>query len=77
MPDQNQIIEHPAPALPVAEEFINKAEVARRLGKTIRCIDNWMAKGLVPYFKIGRSVSFRWSDVVAHLATTCRVCRKA
>ena len=59
------------------EPFIKKEDIAKRLGKTVRCIDNWMARGLIPYFKIGRSVSFKWSDVEAHLAQTCRVCRKA
>jgi excisionase family DNA binding protein len=59
-----------------AESFIPKEEVAKRLGKTVRCIDNWMARGLIPYFKIGRSVSFKWSDVESHLAQTCRVCRR-
>lgn len=59
----------------LVEEFINKNEVARRLGKTLRTVDNWMQRGLLPYFKIGRSVSFKWSDVEKHLAQTCRVCR--
>ena len=59
------------------EEFINKSEVARRLGRTLRTVDNWMKRGILPYFKIGRSVSFKWSDVEAHLAQTCRVCRRS
>ncbi len=66
----------PAPAngvLPV-EEFINKAEVARRLKKQIRTIDNWMKRGILPYYKIGRSVVFKWSEVEAALARKCRVC---
>lgn len=60
-----------------AEGFIKKEEIAKRLGKTVRCVDNWMARGFIPYFKIGRSVVFKWSDVEAQLAQTCRVCRKA
>ena len=56
-----------------AEEFIGKEEVARRLGKTLRTVDNWMNRRLLPYYKIGRSVSFRWSECEAHLAATCRV----
>jgi excisionase family DNA binding protein len=66
-----------SPAARTAEPFINKEELARRLGKTLRTVDNWMSKGLLPYFKIGRSVAFKWSDVEAHLAQTCRVCRTA
>jgi len=61
----------------LVEEFINKNEVARRLGKTLRTVDNWMRRGLLPYFKIGRSVAFKWSDVERHLAQNCRVCRPA
>jgi len=57
------------------EEFINKAEVARRLKKTVRCVDNWMFRGILPYYKIGRSVAFKWSEIEAALARTCRICR--
>ena len=55
------------------ETFINKVEVAQRLGKTLRTVDNWMGRGILPYYKIGRSVSFRWTEIDAHLAATCRV----
>ena len=58
-----------------SEGYIEKAEVARRLNKTIRSVDNWMQRGLLPYYKIGRSVVFKWSDVEAHLTATCRVSR--
>ena len=59
------------PATP--EGFIGKPEVARRLGKTLRTVDNWMKRGILPYYKIGRSVEFKWSDVESHLTKTCRV----
>lgn len=61
------------PAAP--EGFIGKTEVAQRLNKTLRTVDNWMQRGLLPYYKIGRSVVFKWSDVETHLAQTCRVSR--
>ncbi len=57
------------------EPFINKREVAKRLGNTTRTVDNMMRRGLLPYYKIGRSVAFKWSEVEAHLAQTCRVTR--
>jgi excisionase family DNA binding protein len=57
------------------EGFISKPEVAKRLGKTLRTVDNWMNRGLLPYYKIGRSVNFRWSEVQHHLAQTARVRR--
>ena len=57
------------------EGFIGKKEVSRRLNKGLRTVDNWMKRGLLPYYKIGRSVEFKWSEVEVHLAKTCRVCR--
>jgi predicted DNA-binding transcriptional regulator AlpA len=70
----NQTVPTSTNSVPV-EEFINKAEVARRLKKTVRCVDNWMSRGILPYYKIGRSVAFKWSEIEAALARTCRVCR--
>lgn len=32
-----------------------------------RTLDEWMRSGRVPYFKIGKTVRFRWADVIAHL----------
>jgi excisionase family DNA binding protein len=58
------------------ESYITKVEVAQRLGKTVRCIDNWMKRGLIPFYKIGRSVCFKWSDVDTHLSQTCRVSQR-
>ena len=58
------------------EGFITKPEVAKRLGKTLRTVDNWMSRGLLPYYKIGRSINFRWSEVQIHLAQTTRVSRR-
>ena len=58
----------------VVEGFIDKKEVARRLGKKPRTVDSWMSQGVLPYYKIGgRSVSFIWSEVVAHLKQTCHI----
>lgn len=60
-----------------AEPFIKKAEVARRLGKTVRTLDTYMSKGFVPFYRLnGRSVVFKWSEVVAYLGETCRLCRR-
>ena len=48
-------------------EFLTKNQVAERLGRTPRCIELWMRRGLLPYIKISRSVYFRWADVVQAL----------
>jgi excisionase family DNA binding protein len=60
---------------PAAEPFIDKAEVAKRTQMKVRTVNDWMKRGLLPYYKVGRLVRFKWSEVEAHLAQTCRVCR--
>jgi excisionase family DNA binding protein len=72
--ETNQMVAAATNSVPV-EEFINKVEVARRLKKQVRTVDNWMKRGILPYYKIGRSVAFKWSEIEAALARTCRVCR--
>ena len=61
------------PLSSTAEPFIEKPEVGKRLGMRPRTIDDWMKRGLLPYYKVGRSVRFKWSEVEAHLAANCRV----
>lgn len=61
---------------PLPEPFIDKGEVGRRTQMRPRTIDDWMKRGLLPYYKLGRSVRFKWSEVEAHLAANCRVCRR-
>ncbi len=55
------------------EGFIAKPEVARRLNKTVRTVENWMTKGILPYYKLGRTVAFRWSEIEAHTKANFRV----
>ena len=70
----------PAPAglteIEPDNQMVDKAEIAKMLGMTIRTVDNWMDRGLIPYFKIGRSVRFRKNDVIQHLNRCTRVCRR-
>jgi excisionase family DNA binding protein len=67
----------PTETKPAAESegYITKAEVARRLKKTVRTIENWQRRGAIPFVKVGRSVLFKWADVEAHLHDNFRVCR--
>ena len=58
------------------EELITKKDVAGLTSKDVRTIDNWMRKGILPYYKCGRTVMFRWSDVQAHLDANFRICRR-
>ena len=54
-------------------ELLTKAEIAKRLKKDTRTIDNWMRRGILPYYKLGRTVAFRWSDVLRHFEAHFRV----
>lgn len=58
---------------PTMEPYLDKAEIARRLGKSKRTVDDWMRRGLLPHYKLGRSVVFRWSDIQRHFDTHYRV----
>jgi hypothetical protein len=57
------------------EPYINKKEVARRMGRTTRGVDKMMRRGMIPYYKFGYRCAFRWSEIQQHLSETCRVCR--
>lgn len=52
--------------------YLDKEEVAKLFSVTVRTIDQWRGKGLLPYYKIGGLVRFRLLDVQAHLDATCR-----
>lgn len=55
------------------EGYIDKRECARRLGRTVRSVDTYMALGIVPFYKLGRTVAFKWSEVDAHIMAHHRV----
>ena len=62
----------PAPGGDEPEGFITKPTVARRMNKCTRTIDNLMREGL-PFYKVGRSTIFKWTEIEAFLAANCRV----
>ena len=41
--------------------------LAPKLHRSPRTIQAWMKEGKLPYFKIGKSVLFRWGDVLEKL----------
>ena len=57
------------------EPYIDKREVARRMGRGVRAVESMMRRGMIPYYKLGYRVAFRWSEIQSHLAETCRVVR--
>jgi excisionase family DNA binding protein len=76
-PDPNQDRNKPQTNGTEPEGYITKEEVAKRLKKTVRTVENWQARGIIPFVKAGRSVLFKWSDVEGHLQSNFRICRKA
>lgn len=46
-----------------------KRELAVRLRRSPRTVDLWMRQGKLPYLKIGKTVLFRWTDLLQKLAT--------
>jgi excisionase family DNA binding protein len=52
----------------IAEPLLNKAEVARRTGFCERTVNSLMARGELPFIKLGpRTVRFRPEDVEAYI----------
>jgi excisionase family DNA binding protein len=47
--------------------LLTKRDLASRLQISIRTLDDWMRSGRVPFLKIGKSVRFRWDDVLEKL----------
>ena len=52
-----------------SDGLLTKRELAARLRKSTRTTDSWMRKGKLPYLKIGKTVLFRWQDVLEKLNT--------
>ena len=73
MPTAVRRLEPTGPTGPEVEWFIDKPEVGRRLNASQRTVEQWMREGLLPYYKIGNLVRFRWNEVEAHLRQNCRV----
>jgi predicted DNA-binding transcriptional regulator AlpA len=59
---------HDATADSATDGLLNKWELAPKLRISKRSVDLWMQRGWLPYIKLGKSVRFRWSDVVEQLA---------
>ena len=63
-----------ADAIGLPEGYIDKRRLAKQLGRTVRSIDTYMAKGIIPFYKLGRTVAFKWSEVDEHIKVHFRVC---
>lgn len=55
-------------------EYLDKSQLARRLGISIRSVDNLVRSKRVPFVRLtGKLIRFPWSEVKQHLDRTCRV----
>ena len=59
-----------------SDVMLNKRELAVQLKMTVRTVENWQRRGILPFVKVGKVVLFHWPDVVAHLKSNFRVCRR-
>ncbi len=59
------------------DKYLTKKEVAALFRVTPRTIDDWMVKRYLPYFKLGRNVRFRKSEIDAQLDESHRFNRYA
>ncbi len=48
--------------------LLNKWEVAAKLRIGKRTVDNWMRQGRLPFIRVGKTVRFRWPDVLKKLS---------
>ena len=44
------------------DEVLTQPELAERLKKSVRTIQNWRAAGLIPFKCIGKSLLFHWGS---------------
>lgn len=58
------------------EGYLTKTEMARRLRRTARTVEQWMRKGYLPFMKIGRSVLFHAPTVEQYLKDNHQVIRR-
>ena len=53
--------------------FLTKKEVASLLRVTTRTVDEYMRKGIIPFYKLSRTIRFKLADIEQHLRNTCRI----
>jgi excisionase family DNA binding protein len=57
--------------------LVTKPDVAKYLKVTVRTVDAWMKKGIIPYKKLARSVRFDLERVKAHIEEFHTVSRRS
>lgn len=59
-----------------AEEFLTSRKLAERLNTDVRTIERWVQRDWLPYYRIGRVLRFKWSEVEVALQQISRTSRK-
>jgi len=44
------------------EQWVTKRDVAEHFKISVRTVENWMKKGLLPYIRLGKGVRFKLSE---------------
>jgi excisionase family DNA binding protein len=52
-----------------SDGLLNKRELAIQLGISKRTVDAWMRQKRLPFLKVGKTVRFRWPDVLEKLSS--------
>jgi excisionase family DNA binding protein len=60
-------------AVAAGEGYLDKVAVSIRLGVKPKTVGEWANQGKLPAYRMGRRLRFKWAEVEAHLAATCRV----
>jgi excisionase family DNA binding protein len=64
------ILENKKPATDRASDGLDTIRsLAPRLRRSPRTVQAWMREGKLPYMRVGKSVLFRWEDVLQKLST--------
>jgi len=50
-----------------SDGLLNKRTLAVKLGISKRTVDAWMHQKRLPFIKVGKTVRFRWGDVLEKL----------
>jgi excisionase family DNA binding protein len=50
-----------------SDGLLNKRGLAVKLGISKRTVDAWMRQKRLPFIKVGKTVRFRWPDVLEKL----------
>jgi excisionase family DNA binding protein len=58
---------HSATVDGASDGLLNKWQLAEKLGIGKRTVDLWMKQKRLPFIKVGKTVRFRWPDVLARL----------